>query len=382
MKRFQLIILIVILFVNSPFLTFSQNTQQTIKTIVIDPGHGGADPGTVSKFGYEKDLVLDVSLKLGQYIEKYIPGVKVIYTRKTDVFVELIKRAEIANKANADLFISIHANGAENKEAFGTESFVMGLDKSAKNFAVVQKENEVIMKEDDYQKTYGNIDPQSPEAYIIFSLYQNVHLKQSTRLAQLIQNQFTERIGRKDRGVRQGPFFVLWKNESPSVLVELGFISHDAEARFLFSDKGKEYMASAIYRAFKKYKIELDGPIDTDDSSVPDDKPVIEPDTTVQEAIYKPVQVLDDTSQIHFEVQFLSSPKSYSKNSKKFEGIEKVNEYQIDGIYKYTAGHETNFEKVKALQTKVREKYPDAFVVAFKGQKKISITDALKELNH
>ncbi len=382
MKRFQLIILIVILLVNTPLRTISQNTQQTVKTIVIDPGHGGEDPGAVSKFGYEKDLVLDVSLKLGQYIEKHIPGVKVIYTRKTDVFIELIKRAEIANKVNADLFISIHANSAENKEAFGTESFVMGLDKSAKNFAVVQKENEVIMKEDDYKKTYGNIDPQSPEAYIIFSLFQNVHLKQSTRLAQLIQNQFTERIGRKDRGVKQGPLFVLWKNESPSVLVELGFISHDAEARFLFSDKGKEYMASAIYRAFKKYKIELDGPIDTDDSTVPDDKPVIEPDTTVQEAIYKPVQVLDETEQIHFEVQFLSSPKSYSKNSKKFEGIEKVNEYQTDGIYKYTAGHEINFEKAKALQTKVREKFPDAFVVAFKGQKKISITDALKELNH
>ncbi|MBN2669865.1 MAG: N-acetylmuramoyl-L-alanine amidase [Bacteroidales bacterium] len=340
-----------------------------IKTVVIDPGHGGKDPGTVSKYGYEKDLVLDVALKVGEYIEKYIPGVKVVYTRSTDVFIELHKRAEIANKHNADIFISIHANGLDNPTPFGSETFVMGLDKTDKNFEVVKKENAVILQEDNYKEEYGNFDPQSPEAYIMFTLYQNQHLKQSIRLSQLIQDQFRDRVGRKDRGVKQAPFFVLWKNESPSILVEIGFISNPEEGQFLFSDTGKDYMASAIYRAFKTYKIELDGPLDSVNIEL-ENKEIIKPETKKVE------------DEVVFKVQFLSSPKPIALKAKKFNGLENVEEYQENQIYKYVYGKETDIDKIKIIQQEVRKIYPDAFIVAFKNDKKITIGEALKEIKN
>lgn len=356
------ILLLIIAFSMFNLQSSGQN-DHSIKTVVIDPGHGGKDPGTRGKYGYEKDLVLDVSLKVGHYIEKYIPGVKVIYTRSTDVFVELHKRAKIANDNDADLFISIHANGVTNPKAYGTETFVMGLSKTAKNLAVVKQENSVILQEDNYQEEYGNFNPNSPEAYIIFSLYQNVHLKQSLRLSQLIQEQFTKRVGRRDRGVKQDAFLVLWKNESPSVLVELGFVTNPDEGKFLFSELGKDYLASAIYRAFKAYKIELDGPLETAINS-----------KTSEPKISK--------NNIKFKVQFLSSPKAIPLKAKHFKGLKNVEEYIAGKSFKYTYGSETDIKKIQKLQSKVRKDYPDAFVIAFKGQKKISIAEALKEIKN
>lgn len=345
-----------------PLSLFAQNDPK-IKTVIIDPGHGGKDPGTVGKYGYEKDLVLDVSLRLGKYIEEYIPGVNVVYTRDKDVFIPLHERAKIANSNDADLFISIHANGVKSTKPYGTETFVMGLDKSASNLEIVKTENAVILKEDNYQEEYGSFDPNSPEAYIIFSLYQNVHLQQSLRLSQLVQQQFRERVGRKDRGVKQAPFLVLWKNESPSILVELGFVTNPEEGKFLFSELGKDYLASAIYRAFKQFKIEQDGPLEG------------------TQKVKTPIQV-DKKNQIVFKVQFLSSPKAIALKAKNFNGLKGVEEYKVGDMHKYTYGSEKEINRIQEVQTKVRKSYPDAFAVAFKNNKKISIAEALKEIKN
>ncbi len=359
-KHIILIILVFFIF-QSP--VWSQNNPK-IRTVVIDPGHGGKDSGTIGKYGYEKDLVLDVSLKVGAYIEKYIPGVKVIYTRSTDVFIELRNRAKIANKHNADLFISIHANGVNNPKPSGTETYVMGLDKKSKNFGVVKRENSVILQEDDYQNQYGDFKPNSAESYIALTLFQNAHLKQSLRLAQLVQDQFKNRVGRKSRGVKQAPFWVLWTNKSPSILIELGFVSNPEEGKYLSTEQGRDYMASAIYRAFKQYKIEMDGPIEGLSNEVKEKNPV------------------KQQNNIHFSVQFLSSPKKVSLNSKKMKGLKNVKEYKIGEMYKYTYGSEKTLDNIKKIQTEVRKKFPDAFAVAFKNGKKISISEALKEIKN
>jgi len=346
--------------------TYAQGGQ-AIKTVIIDPGHGGRDSGTIGKYGYEKDLVLNVGLKVGEYIEKYIPDVKVVYTRSTDIFVELRNRAKIANDNNADLFISIHANGVSNPKPYGTETFVMGLDKSNKNIGVVKKENSVILQEENYQEQYGSFNPNSAESYIALTLFQNAHLSQSIRLAQLTEKQFTERVGRKSRGVKQAPFWVLWSVKSPSILIELGFISNSEEGKYLSTEQGKDYMASAIYRAFKQYKIEMDGPLEQTKESISEKKEVVTP---------------SKKEEILFKVQFLSSPKSIALKAKKFKGLENVEEYKINNIYKYTYGSEKDLSSIKKIQVKVREKYPDAFVIAFKNEKKISIADALKEIKN
>ena len=365
-SKHLIIFILLVLWYQTP--VFSQE-DHSIKTVVIDAGHGGKDPGCIGKYGYEKNIALDVALKTGHYIEQYIPGVKVIYTRKTDVFVELYRRAEIANKANADLFISIHVNTASNPKAYGTETHVMGLDKTAKNLAVVKKENSVILQEDNYQEQYGSFNPNSPESYIIFSLYQNIHLKQSLRLAQLVQEQFKKRVGRKDRGVKQAPFYVLWKNKSPSILIELGFLSNPEEGKFLSTEKGRDYLASAIYRAFKQYKIETDGPL-------------LSPQKTQKTQKEEQIPTEKISKDIVFKVQFLSSPKKIALRPRKFKGLKNVQRYKSGNIYKYTYGETHTLEEIQKTQSEVRNKYPDAFVVAFKNGKKISVSDALKEIKN
>ncbi len=229
-----------------------------VKTVVIDPGHGGHDPGALGKYSKEKDITLAIALKVGYYIKRCCPDVKVIYTRTTDVFVPLYKRAEIANKAGADLFISIHVNSSKNKHAYGASTYVMGLHKDQDNLYVAMTENKSILLEKNYRQIYDNFDFTSPEAYIIFSLYQNAYLDLSLQFAQLVQAQFRDRARRKDLGVHQAGFVVLWRTTMPSVLIEVGYISNPAEERFLNSQYGQDIIASAIYRAFKQYKFKFE----------------------------------------------------------------------------------------------------------------------------
>ncbi|MBE0668162.1 MAG: N-acetylmuramoyl-L-alanine amidase, partial [Bacteroidales bacterium] len=224
-------------------------------TVVIDAGHGGKDPGSI---GYsktkEKDLNLKVAIKTGQTIKDNLKDVKVIYTRTDDTFLGLDERAEVANKNKADIFISIHANAWKDKRPYGAETFVLGQSMDDANLKVAMKENSVITFEEDYQTKYEGYDPNSVESFIIFSLMQNTYLKQSTEFASLIQYQFRDRVGRFDRGVKQAGLVVLWRSTMPSVLVELGFITHPEEEKFLLSESGQDYLASAIFRAFRDYK--------------------------------------------------------------------------------------------------------------------------------
>ncbi len=229
-----------------------------VKTVVIDAGHGGKDPGAIGRHAKEKDITLAIALKVGYYIKRCCPDVKVIYTRTTDVFVPLYKRAEIANKNNADLFISIHVNSSPNHRVQGTSTYVMGLHKDDENLKVAMTENRAILYETNYQTTYENFDINSPEAYIIFSLYQNAFLDLSLEFASLVQDQFRLRAKRFDRGVHQAGFLVLWRTTMPSVLIEVGYISNPTEEKYLMSRYGQDIIASAIYRAFKQYKVKVE----------------------------------------------------------------------------------------------------------------------------
>ncbi len=228
-----------------------------VKKVVIDAGHGGKDPGCRGKHSREKEITLAISLKLGQYIESKFKDVKVIYTRKKDEFIPLHQRATIANKSGADLFISVHCNASKSK-AFGTETFVMGLDKSTNNLEVAMRENAVIQLETNYRSFYDGFDPSDPKTKIIFSLYQNSYLNQSINLASEIEKEFKNKAKRNSRGVKQAGFLVLYKTAMPSVLVETGFLTNSIEEKFLRSKDGQAYIASAIFRAFKKYKLGLE----------------------------------------------------------------------------------------------------------------------------
>jgi len=229
-----------------------------MQTIVLDAGHGGKDPGNLGSRSKEKDINLAVTLLVGKYIEENLPDVKVIYTRDDDSFPTLKERPMIANNNKADLFVSIHSNSAPSKSAYGTETFVMGTKHFEANFDIVKRENSVILLEDNYEENYEGFDPKSPESYMMFNLMSKVYFENSVSLADNIETQFKNRVGRKSRGVKQGPFYVLWTPSMPSILVELGFLSNSNEERFLMSQKGKEYMASAIFRSIRDYKEQIE----------------------------------------------------------------------------------------------------------------------------
>jgi len=248
------------------FFGWSQNgtTPYRMKTIVIDAGHGGKDPGNLGTGRYktrEKDIALDVALRVGEYIEKQFPEINVMYTRSTDVFIGLDGRADIANEAKADLFISIHCNAFTNPESNGVETFVLGLHRNKENLQVAMKENSAIFLEDDYKTKYEGFDPNSAESIIALTIMQSAYLQQSLSISSYIQNQFKSRVGRRDRGVKQAGFLVLRKTTMPSILVELGFLTHASEEDFLNSENGKSYMSSAIFRGFKEYKELVEDPL-------------------------------------------------------------------------------------------------------------------------
>ena len=354
-----------------PNLSFSQTYG--VKKIVIDPGHGGKDPGAIGITGLkEKDLVLKVALLTGEYIEKYIDGVEVLYTRDGDTYPTLKERCDFANKEKADLFISIHANAAASSQAYGSETFILGLTKSDNNLKVAQRENSVITFEDGYEETYQGFNPNSPESYIIFNFMQSAYQEQSTLLASLIQNQYRERVGRKDRQVQQGPLWVLSQTSMPAVLTELGFLSNAAEEKFLRTAQGQEYMASAIFRAVRDYKKEIDAKQST--SMNTPKAPVVENPKT------EPVKKVSKQTGVTYKLQILSSLKIIDKNHSSIKDIENV-DYYIDGkTYKYTIGNSTNIKEIKALQKRYSKQFKGCFIVAFNDGKRITIKEAEKIL--
>ena len=229
-----------------------------LRTVVLDAGHGGKDRGCAGASAREADVALDLILALGRQIKENMPDVKVIYTRKTDVFIELDERAAIANRNHADLFISIHCNAGPS-QSHGTEVWTMGLHKTTANLGVAQRENSVILQEKDYQTRYNGFDPRSPQSHILFSLFQSAYITNSLRFAQRIDRQLHTSVKRPSRGVKQAGFIVLWKSTMPSVLIESGFLTNPAEERYLNDKANQSYMAAGIYRAFREYKRELEG---------------------------------------------------------------------------------------------------------------------------
>lgn len=372
-----------------------------LRTVVIDPGHGGKDKGCLGAQSYEKDVALAISLKLGEYLEQTYPDLNVIYTRKTDVFVELQDRAKIANQAKADLFICIHANANDNKGAYGTETFVMGDAKSEANMRAAQRENSVILLEDDYESKYENFDPKSPESYILFSLSTKAHQAQSIAFAEKIQAQFRERVNRKDRGVKTAGFLVLHQTTMPSVLIETGFLTNRNEEQFLISKQGQDYLASAIYRAFKEYKSEVESVSKSIiEESVKKDAEEIEPaktqervekevKKTVKEEEVKKEQIIKQSKKeervseegLLFKIQIATFASEVKASPENFKGLEDVSYYEAGGLYRYTYGSAKTWDAANELQKKVRDSgYEDAFVVAFHNGKRIAVGEAVKLL--
>ena len=257
-KNIALISFLCFLFVLGSFTLFSP-TKNQVKTVVIDAGHGGHDPGTRGVFSREKNIALKIALELGDIIKENLKDVEVVYTRKTDKFIPLEGRATIANKNDADLFISIHCNASPHSKAVkGTETYVIGTHKTKDNLEVAKRENSVILFEDQYEDKYEGFDPKSPESHILFELYQNAYVENSLKLAANIENQFQNRAGRKSRGVKQAGFWVLWRTSMPSVLVETGYLTNVSEEKDLNDEVKQTYIASAIYRAIRDYKEEME----------------------------------------------------------------------------------------------------------------------------
>jgi N-acetylmuramoyl-L-alanine amidase len=356
----------------------SQTNSTNIKTIVIDPGHGGKDSGTLGtkRFKiYEKHVALAVSLKLGNYIAEEFPDVKIIYTRDTDVFLELNERTEIANKSNADLFISIHCDGFTNPKPSGASVFVMGMSKLKANMDVAMRENSAIYLEDNYQQKYDGFDPKSAESYIVFSLMQNTYLNQSLQIAEEVENQFSTRANRKSRGVKQAPFYVISRTNMPSILVECGFLTNPKEEEFLHSDLGQDYIASAIFRAFRSYKqnIEISA------------EGVNEKSIDVVDSLYKEVVALKTNKikndlNLLYKIQIGTFLRSMLNNNQ-FTDL-KVEEEKINGTYKYFV--DAGNSKIEADRLKMNLRnlgFKGAFIVAFLDGKQISTKEALNLQN-
>lgn len=372
--------------------------------VVIDAGHGGHDPGAIGKISKEKNINLKVALKLGNLIKQNCNDVKVVYTRSKDVFIPLDRRAEIANNAKADLFISIHTNAlANNRTAKGASTWTLGLAKSDANLEVAKRENSVILYEDDYKTRYAGFNPNSAESYIIFEFMQDKYMEQSVHLASLVQKQFRHHCKRVDRGVHQAGFLVLKASAMPSILVELGFISTPEEERYLNTEEGSSTLAKGIYRAFLSYKreheIRLTGSSHTalpNDDEVTDaevaqidstesenEKPQNTPrtDKLVTEAkTQRPIVVESTTndSEITFKIQILTSSRPLSKNDKRLKGLKDVDYYKENGLYKYTYGASSDYNKVlRTRRNTVTPLFKDAFIIAFRNGEKMNINEAI-----
>jgi len=375
------------------------NAQQKKFVLVLDPGHGGRDAGAVGRISQEKNINLSVAKMVGSLIENNLSDVKVVYTRKTDVFLPLEERAQIANSVHADMFVSIHTNAAKNKSAYGAETFVLGLAKTKANLEVAMAENSVILLEDDYQTRYLGFDPTSVDSYIMFEFMMDKYLESSLLFASEIQKQFTGYAKRLDRGVRQAGFWVLHRTASPSVLIELGFISNYNEELYMASEKGQQELARAIYNAFVLYKRDHDKRLGYNNKTSPD-VPVFErvvqesspPDTqgdNVREVLnFQNNTIATDGRMVinnHvpvFKLQISASSTELKLNSPKFKGLKNVEMFREGGMYKYTLGNDTDLKKIQQLRQELNDKFPDSFIIAFLGNQKISITEALKLINN
>ncbi len=369
MRRISLLIILLAMVVSTSAKDF---------TVVIDAGHGGKDPGALSanKKIREKDITLKVALMVGEAIAKNHPEVKVLYTRKTDVFVGLNDRARIANRAEADLFISIHTNAAKNRSAKGAETYILGIEeeRTERNLDIAKRENGVIFLEDNHEKQYANFNPNSPESYIIFEYMQSEFVKESIHMAQYVQESLTSEANRHDRGVRQAGFLVLHATSMPSVLVELGYISNNEEASYLASSNGQKRLSQCIIKAFDNYYTDLkkQSTVSTPDKGTAQTTTKAKNEETVKSS----AQATDEKHPV-FKVQFLSSSTKLKQSDKAFKGLNPVEHYYDKGLYKYTYGATTDYNEIVRLKKKVNEKFKDAFIVAFIRNERIDTKEAI-----
>ena len=424
-------------------LAFTVNAQDSKFTVVIDAGHGGHDSGAKGSFLLEKDVNLAVSLDLGSLIERNFKDVRVIFTRKTDKFLPLPDRADVANNNHADLFICIHSNASPSSAAYGAETYTLGLAKTKANLDVAMRENSVILLEEDYKTKYKGFDPNSVDSYIMFELMQDKYIDRSLEFSTVVQKQFVNYCRRSDRGVRQAGFWVLHRSACPSVLVELGFVSNPAEERYLSSETGQKEMATAIYNAFVEYKRAHDKKTVRQNSANSYKEPkqiepqtpvvIVDPIPTVSVSEKNPqennskqpitdssrktiidslkktaidtlskaskkkqskvlsekivstqsmpvVTTIDENSLKQmpvYKVQLFASKKPVKPNAPDFKGVKNIDSFVENGYNKYTVGAETDYQKIESIRKQVLAKFPEAFIIAFMGDKKINAKEAL-----
>lgn len=412
-----------IIFILLTFASFAIAASGAAKrfTLVIDAGHGGHDAGAKGAFSYEKNINLNVALAFGRYVENNCPDVNVIYTRKTDVFVPLHKRASIANKNKADVFISIHTNALPKGHiARGLETYTMGMRRSDEKLSAAMRENSVIMIEKDYKEHYEGYDPNSPESTIMFEFMHDKNMSRSVELAKYVQNSVCSIANRPDKGVKQDVFLVLRETSMPACLIELGFITTPDEETFLNNKSNVDKLARGIYEAFAKYKEKYDKEITVPygpqkESEV--DIPTIVPDEKIQA---KPKKRADEKSEKKtvetttkteteqekkderqeerqetakdndddkaetdsrpiFKVQILASSRSLRPTSSHFKGLEGIESYTENNLIKYTYGASTDYNEIYRLRKSILDKFPEAFIIAFKNGEKIDVRQAIRE---
>ena len=389
-------------------------------TLVIDPGHGGHDAGALGAISKEKNINLAVALRFGKYVEQNLPEVRVIYTRKTDVFIPLNERANIANRANADLFISVHTNALPaGKVARGFETYTLGMHRAKDNLDVAMRENSVISMEKDYQQRYQGFDPRSSESYIIFEFIQGKNMERSVELARMIQRGVCDGANRPDKGVHQAGFLVLRETSMPGCLIELGFITTPDEERLLNNDSRVDDIARGIYEAFAKYKNKYDRSVsvpyrakDSEDVNLPKIVPDQEPtpktrvvtrgkqpkreeatpeqpkrevkkqepkkDVKKQEPkkVVKKAEVADAPV---FKLQIFVGSRNLRKGDAHFKGETDYDSFQEGNLVKYTLGASTNYNEIYRLRKEKLEKFPEAFIIAFKNGQKYDVNQAIRE---
>ena len=400
-------------------------------TLVIDAGHGGHDAGAKGAFSYEKNINLNVALTFGRYVERNCPDVKVIYTRKTDIFIPLHQRADIANKNKADLFVSIHTNALpKGRISRGLETYTLGMHRASDNLDVAKRENSVILIEKDYKERYAGFDPRSSESYIMFELLQDNNMSQSVELAKFVQQKVCNTAGRQNKGVKQAGFLVLRETSMPSCLIELGFISTPDEEQYLNTSRGIDALGKGIYQAFVAYRQKYDRhfvvPYQApdkeninipsvvpaqDEPSVKEEKPVKEEPATVNTKIEVPQQVIEEPKPIVeepkpivenpkpavekqnttveeptdmpvFKVQIIATEKKLPKGDSHFKGEKDVDYYQEGGLYKYTVGASTNYNEIYRLRKELSTNFPQAFIIAFKNGAKTDVIKAVQEFKN
>lgn len=374
-------------------------------TLVIDPGHGGHDAGALGAISKEKNINLAVALRFGKYVEQNLPEVRVIYTRKTDVFIPLNERANIANRANADLFISVHTNALPaGKVARGFETYTLGMHRAKDNLDVAMRENSVISMEKDYQQRYQGFDPRSSESYIIFEFIQGKNMERSVELARMIQRGVCDGANRPDKGVHQAGFLVLRETSMPGCLIELGFITTPDEERLLNNDSRVDDIARGIYEAFAKYKNKYDRSVsvpyrakDSEDVNIPKIVPDQEPapktrvvtrgkqpkreEATPEQPkrVEKEVKKAEIADAPVFKLQIFVGSRNLRKGDAHFKGETDYDSFQEGNLVKYTLGASTNYNEIYRLRKEKLEKFPEAFIIAFKNGQKYDVNQAIRE---